>query len=56
MLGRSSSLLNLSHRYTFSAPSTAAAVVLGLSANGRLQWKAADGRTLKEIQEAEAGQ
>ena len=42
--------------YSFSSPSTAAAVVLGRSANGRVEWKAADGRTLKEIQEAEAGQ
>ena len=42
--------------YTFSAPSTAAAVVLGRSANGRVEWKGADGHTLKEIQEAEAGQ
>jgi hypothetical protein len=41
---------------SFSSPSTAAAVVLGRSANGRVEWKAADGRTLKEIQEAEAGQ
>jgi hypothetical protein len=42
--------------YSFSAPSTAAGVVLGRIANGRIEWKAADGRTLKEIQEAEAGQ
>ena len=42
--------------YTISAPSTASAVVLGLIANGRVEWKAADGRTLKEIQEAEAAQ
>lgn len=41
---------------TFSAPSTAAAVVLGRGANGRTEWKGADGRTLKEIQEAEAAQ
>ncbi|WP_342617478.1 DUF4357 domain-containing protein [Rhodoferax sp. GW822-FHT02A01] len=40
--------------YSFSSPSTAAAVVLGRSANGRVEWKAADGRTLKELQEAEA--
>ena len=40
--------------YSFSSPSTAAAVVLGRSANGRIEWKAADGRTLKELQEAEA--
>jgi Domain of unknown function (DUF4357) len=44
-----------SQDYIFSSPSTAAAVVLGRSANGRVEWKAADGRTLKEIQEAEAG-
>ncbi|MDZ7937383.1 MAG: DUF4357 domain-containing protein [Rhodoferax sp.] len=42
--------------YTFTAPSTAAAVVLGRSANGRVEWRAADGRTLKELQEAEAAQ
>lgn len=42
--------------YSFGSPSTAAAVVLGRSANGRIGWKAADGRTLKELQEAEAGQ
>ena len=33
----------------------AEAVVLGRSAIGRVEWRAADGRTLKEIQEAEAG-
>jgi hypothetical protein len=40
--------------YTFSSPSTAAAVVLGRSANGRIEWKDAKGRTLKELQEKEA--
>ena len=49
-------LFQFTQDYTFSAPSTAAAVVLGRSANGRIEWKAADGRTLKEIQEAEAAQ
>ncbi len=49
-------LYQFTQDYSFSAPSTAAAVVLGRSANGRIEWKAADGRTLKEIQEAEAGQ
>ena len=49
-------LFQFTQDYTFSAPSTAAAVVLGRSANGRVEWKAADGRTLKEIQEAEAAQ
>jgi len=41
--------------YVFSSPSTAAAVVLGRSANGRIEWKDADGRTLKELQGLEAG-
>jgi hypothetical protein len=49
-------LYAFSQDYSFSSPSTAAAVVLGRSANGRVEWKAADGRTLKEIQEAEAGE
>jgi hypothetical protein len=49
-------LYQFTQDYTFSAPSTAAAVVLGRSANGRVEWKGADGRTLKELQEAEAGQ
>jgi hypothetical protein len=38
--------------YVFSSPSTAAAVVLGRSANGRTDWKDKNGRTLKQIQEA----
>lgn len=37
--------------YVFSSPSTAAAVVLGRSANGRIEWKDALGRTLKSLQE-----
>lgn len=41
--------------YAFSSPSTAAAVVLGRSANGRIEWKDAGGRTLKELQGLEAG-
>jgi hypothetical protein len=42
--------------YTFASPSTAAGVVLGRSANGRVEWKDRSGRTLKELQEAEAGE
>lgn len=42
-----------SQDYVFSSPSTAAAVVLGRSANGRVEWKDAQGRTLKAIQEKE---
>jgi hypothetical protein len=40
--------------YVFPSPSTAAGVILGRSSNGRTEWKAADGKTLKQIQEAEA--
>lgn len=40
--------------YLFPSPSTAAGVVLGRSANGRLEWQTKDGRTLKAIQEGEA--
>jgi len=40
--------------YAFTSPSLAAQVVLGRSANGRIDWKDANGRTLKELQEAQA--
>ncbi|MBL8842983.1 MAG: GIY-YIG nuclease family protein [Planctomycetes bacterium] len=40
--------------YTFNSPSTAAGVLLGRSSNGRVEWKDAKGRTLRELQEAEA--
>jgi hypothetical protein len=43
-----------SQDYVFTSPSTAAAVVLGRSANGRIEWKDAQGRTLKELQAQEA--
>lgn len=45
----------LTQDYTFNSPSTAAGVLLGRSANGRVEWKDAKGRTLKEIQESVAG-
>jgi hypothetical protein len=35
--------------YEFTSPSTAAAVVLGRSANGWTEWKDAEGRTLDEL-------
>ena len=44
-----------SQDYVFTSPSTAAAVVLGHSANGRIEWKDGQGRRLKELQEREAG-
>lgn len=40
--------------YVFSSPSVAATFVLGMSSNGRTKWKDAQGRTLRELQEAEA--
>jgi hypothetical protein len=36
--------------YLFSSPSTAAAVVMGRSANGLVEWKRQDGSTLKDNQ------
>lgn len=38
--------------FAFNSPSTAAAVLLGRTANGRMEWKDATGTTLKAIQEA----
>ena len=40
--------------YVFNSPSTAAGVVLGKASNGRVEWKTAQGETLKEIQESDA--
>jgi hypothetical protein len=45
-----------SQDYVFTSPSTAAAVVLGRSANGRIEWKDGQGRTLKELQAQELTQ
>jgi predicted GIY-YIG superfamily endonuclease len=47
--------LRLTQDYTFNSPSTAAAVLLGRTGNGRTEWKDATGKTLKSIQEAAAG-
>jgi hypothetical protein len=38
----------------FTSPSTAAGVILGRSANGRIEWKNSDGKTLKHLQEEAA--
>jgi len=43
-----------SQDYVFNSPSTAAGVVLGRSANGRLEWKSKEGKTLKEMQVSQA--
>ncbi|SIQ24930.1 protein of unknown function [Marinobacterium stanieri] len=45
--------LKFTQDYSFSSPSTAAGVVLGRSANGRLEWSDKNGRSLKEIQESQ---
>ena len=37
--------------YEFSSPSAAAAAIVGGSANGLLEWKTADGRVLKSLDE-----
>jgi hypothetical protein len=44
-----------SQDYVFSSPSTAAMILLGRSANGRLEWKGGSGLNLRAIQELEAG-
>jgi len=44
-------IYRLTQDYTFNSPSTAAAVMLGRSSNGRTDWKDATGTTLKAIQE-----
>ena len=38
--------------YIFSAPSTAAGVVLGKNVNGWVEWRFADGRTLDDVKRA----
>lgn len=43
----------LSQDYTFGSPSTASGVLLGRTSNGRVEWKTADGRSLKSIQDAQ---
>jgi hypothetical protein len=36
--------------HPFGSPSTAAGVILGRAANGRIEWKNAEGKTLKQLQ------
>jgi len=48
--------LQFTQDYTFSSPSLAAAVILGRQSNGRTEWKDPNGKTLKELQEAQAAQ
>jgi hypothetical protein len=46
--------LHFTQDYTFNSPSLASTVVLGRSSNGRTDWKDVSGKTLKELQEAQA--
>ncbi len=48
-------LLHLTRDHLFSAPSAAAAILLGRTANGRQDWKDANGRPLADIQDAALG-
>lgn len=43
----------LSKNYLFNSPSYAAMFVLGMSRNGRIDWKTKEGKTLKKIEEFE---
>ena len=52
ILVESDGRLVLTQDYEFSAPSTAAAVLMGRTADGRKEWKDGHGRTLKEIAKA----
>jgi hypothetical protein len=45
------SSLRLATDYEFKSPSAAAAVLLGRSAAGPIEWKDQSGRTLKELRE-----
>lgn len=54
VLEKEGSTLHFTQDYTFSSPSLASALVIGRSSNGRIDWKDSNGRTLKEIQEAQA--
>jgi len=56
VLGDEGDFYRLTQDYTFNSPSTAAGVLLGRSANGRIEWMDASGRSLKVIQEREIGE
>ena len=46
--------LTFTENFNFSSPSRAASVIFARSANGRTEWKTAQGKTLKERQEDES--
>ncbi len=54
LIRKDSNFYELTQDYEFSSPSTAAAVTVGASINGRDFWKTVDGTTLKQLQETAA--
>ncbi len=54
VLTRDGTVLRFTQDYPFNSPSGAAAAILGRPANGRVEWKDPAGRTLKELQTAQA--
>lgn len=51
VIKKTDSKLVFSKDFLFSSPSTAAAIVMGRNANGRIEWKDKKGKTLKEKEE-----
>lgn len=49
LVSEGESLLRLQENYLFSSPSAAASLVLGYSANGLMEWKVTDGKSIKEV-------
>jgi len=50
-----SNKLKFMENYEFSSPSTAAAIILGYSINGRTAWKNQQGKTIKDLEEEKIG-
>ena len=50
VLGEDGNRMKFIQDYTFGSPSGAADVILGGSINGRIEWKNAEGKTLKALQ------
>jgi hypothetical protein len=50
IVSKTDGALKLTQDYTFDSPSSAAGVLLGRTANGRIEWKDSTGKTLKDTQ------
>jgi hypothetical protein len=53
VLQLSEDVLVFTEDYVFGSPSTAAVMVMGRNANGQLEWKLNNGKTLKEFETSE---